>query len=1092
VLLLALTLCLATLLSPTDTWAATPGPGWSILSVEEPTNLSAASNDSYQLIVTNIGSRSTPMGVPVTISDTLPPGLSVTAITGEVSQSHKAFGGCEVIRVRCVGEQVPAGDTVIVEIRMRINEENEAPGVPNIASVSGGGALPATTSEAPTFSSEPAPFGINNFSLQTFNGDGTPSAQAGGHPFTVATNLYFNSNPLANEVAPPAEVKDVIVDLPPGFVGDPQITPKCPLYALLQNNELTDCPPSSRIGTIVFEAAPATFRASEGGQTTPVYNMQPTPGFPAEFGFTYLGKAVYMYASAVRLDGQLRLRVTVPGIPELRTIGVTMLFFGNPGERFGEGSTPTPFLTNPVDCEGGPLSATAEVDTWQNPSSQHGNVYPYFAEYTAYPQLTGCNMLQFQPTLNVRPEITQADEPSGYTFTVTNPQNESPFTPGSPELRNATVTLPAGVSLSPAAADGLRTCAATGGEGINIGSGQTLGAGDPGGGEDISNPEATELGAGHIGGDGSPYDDRLYHTAPGHCPAASTIGAVEVETPLLSSPLEGRLYVAQPRCGGAGQPSCTEADALDGNLFGVYLEASGSGSIIKLEGQAHVNPSTGQITTSFNENPQVPFSALRLHFNGGPRATLANPLACGEATTSAEFSAWSSPATLNSHSFSSFPVNLNGAGEACPATPPLTPSLIAQTTNPTAGAFSPFELKLSRSDRQQYLSQISVTTPPGLLAMLSSVPLCDEPQATAGTCSAASEIGTATASAGAGSHPYWVSGHVYLTSGYNGAPFGLTIVVPAQAGPFNLGEVVVRSAITVNPVTSAVTITSAPLPQVIDGVLLRVQNIEVDVSRPGFIFNPTSCAAQQITVGVAGAEGATAQVSNPFTTSGCRSLPFGPTFTVSTQAKTSKANGASLDVRVGYKPGQANIRSVAVTLPKQLPARLTTIQKACLAATFAANPAACPAGSLIGVATARTPVLPVALSGPAYLVSYGGAAFPDVVLILQGDGVRVDLTGNIDIAKGITSSTFASVPDAPITSFELNLPEGTRSALATNLPAKAKGDFCGAKLTMPTTLTAQNGLQVKQKTIVAVGGCPKTKKTATARRGRIAKHKRGG
>jgi hypothetical protein len=965
---------------------------------------------------------------------------------------------------------------MIVSITVNVNENKEVMGALNMASVSGGGAPAVTTSERSVFSPMPVPFSIQDFSLEAFDSNGSRSIQAGGHPYTLATNLYFTSEERNSGLAPAQEVKDVIVDLPSGFVGNPQTTPKCPLDALIQANGETACRPESRIGTIVFQSFPeGQFRISDGmgSETSAVYNMQPEPGFPAEFGFTYLGKSVYMYASSVRINGQLRLRVTVPGVPELEVIGVTLLLFGNPGEHFKETGSLTSFFTNPVDCSTGPLSATAEVDTWQNPNHKDGkrDVYPYFAETTVYPQIAGCNLLQFQPTLKVQPETTQADEPSGYSFTVGSPQSENVFTPGTPELKNAIVTLPAGVSISPSAADGLRACAATGEEGINIGSGETAGAG-----QDVGNEEATELGAGPDVSGGGNYDDGIYHTAPGHCPAASTVGMVEVDTPLLPNPLEGHLYVAQPGCGGNGQPGCGPEDALDGKLFGIYLEASGSGAIIKLAGEASVNPTTGQVTASFRENPQVPFSAFKLHFNGGPRAVLANPQACGSAIATADFSAWSSPTTPDAQAFSPFTVDWDGAGAACPATLPLTPSMVAETTNPAAGAFSPFSFTLSRADRQQYLSQLSVTTPPGLLAMISSVTPCGEPQAAAGACSSSSEIGIATVAAGPGSHPLWVTGHVYLTTSYNGAPFGLSIVVPAQAGPFNLGNVVVRSAITVDPNTSAVTITSSPLPQVIDGIPLRVQTVNVDVNRPGFMFNPTNCSEKQVAVTVAGTQGATVQMSSPFAAANCKGLPFSPTFAVSTQARTSRANGASLNVKVGSKPGQANTKAVAVTLPKQLPARLTTIQKACLAATFEVNPASCPTGSLIGIVKVRTPVLSSLLTGPAYLVSHGGAAFPDVVVILQGEGIRLDLTGSINIAKGgITSSTFASVPDAPITSFELSLPEGPYSALATNLPAADKGNLCGTALTMPTVLTAQNGLQVKQSTKVSISGCPKIK-----------------
>jgi hypothetical protein len=1068
------------LLAATTAVAVPSGPGWSIRAVAQPTNLAQA-DSGYALVVTNVGSRPTRVGAPVTISDTLPKHVRAVNVLGRNIKTGVNLE-CSLVPVQCVGAGVGAGETLVINIGVALEAGTPEPEEINFASVSGGGAPTVTTTDPAVFSSASTPFEIENFALQAFDDDGLSSIQAGGHPYALATSLYFSSE---TSDLPVEEVKDVIVDLPPGLVGDPRATPKCPLNALLENSGISGCPPDSRVGTVVFEAYPSRFRISEGGaesETTAVYNIVPEPGFPAEFGFTYLGKPVIMYASSVRIGGQLRLRVTVPGIPELDTLGVTLLFFGDPGEHFGEAvssAPPAPFFTNPVDCEAAPvgeLTATAEVDTWQHPGYYHVRK----SEVVTYPQLAGCDMLQFHPTLTVQPETTQADEPSGYSFTVLNTQNESPFTPGTPELKNATVTLPAGVSLSPSAAGGLRSCAATGPEGINIGSGEA--AVPPAeGAQDLGDPQATEPGSGYPGGRNptSPYDDGLYHTAPGHCPAASTVGSVEIETPLLESPLEGHVYVAQPGCGGSGQSPCGDEDALDGNLFGIYLEAAGSGAIIKLAGSVSVNPATGRITTSFDENPQLPFSALRLRFDGGPRAPLANPQVCGPATTSADFSAWSSPTTPDSDSLSPFTVDWDDVGDACPATLPLTPSMTAETTNPTAGAFSPFSFTLSRGDRQQYLSQLSVTTPPGLLAMISSVPLCDEPLAAEGRCLATSEIGTVTVAAGAGSHPFWVTGHVYLTGSYNGAPFGLSIVVPAQAGPFNLGNVVVRSAITVNPVTSAVTITSGPLPQVIDGIPLRVQTVNVYINRQGFIFNPTNCEAKQVAVTVAGAQGALAQVSSPFAASGCRSLSFAPTFTVSTQAKTSKSNGASLDVKFANKPGAANTKSVTVTLPRQLPARLTTIQQACLAATFAANPAACPAGSLIGVVKARTLVLSTLVSGPAYLVSYGNAAFPDVVMILQGDGVRVDLTGSISIAKGgITSSTLADVPDVPVTDFELSLPEGPHSALATNLPAKARGNFCGAKLTMPTTITAQNGLQVKQSTKVTVGGCPKSKKKA--------------
>ena len=328
---------------------------------------------------------------------------------------------------------------------------------------------------------------------------------------------------------------------------------------------------------------------------------------------------------------------------------------------------------------------------------------------------------------------------------------------------------------------------------------------------------------------------------------------------------------------------------------------------------------------------------------------------------------------------------------------------------------------------------------------------------------------------GAGSEPLWQSGPVYLTGPYKGAPFGLSIVVPAKAGPYNLGDVVVRSAISVNPATTQLTVSSDPLPQSVDGVPFRLKAIDVEVDRPEFMFNPTNCDSQSIDATISAAQGASSSVSSPFAVTGCRNLPFRPSFTASTQGNTSKADGASLTVKVTQKRGEANIHRVNLQLPLALPSRLTTLQKACTEEQFNANPAGCPEGSVIGTATAHTPVLHAPLMGPAYLVSHGGAAFPDVEFVLQADerggDVEIVLDGKTQIKNGITYSHFETVPDAPISSFETTLPEGPHSVLGTNLPANANGSFCGLSLAIPTTIEGQNGAQIKQSTPIAVTGC---------------------
>jgi hypothetical protein len=552
--------------------------------------------------------------------------------------------------------------------------------------------------------------------------------------------------------------------------------------------------------------------------------------------------------------------------------------------------------------------------------------------------------------------------------------------------------------------------------------------------------------------------------------------------PLPGAPVQGQVFVGEPECS-----PCTNEDAEDGKLFRLFLQVQdpSAGVILKLHGTTSANKETGRLTTTFVEQPQQPFELLRLKLKGGPRATLANPQSCGLATTTADLTPWSAPGlggvsgteaipgTADAHPTSEFNV------EGCSATPLFNPSFNAGTTGAgatTADAPTDFSVTFGREDREQDLSGVTVHMPPGLTGKIAGIPLCGEAQANAGTCGPQSEIGTATSLSGPGPDPFPETGHAYLTGPYKGAPFGLSVVTPAVAGPFNLGNVVVRSAISIDPHTAAVTVTSDPLPQFVDGVQLRLRKVNVNVNRPGFMLNPTNCSAQQVSATLGSAQGASAQVSSPFGIGGCTSLPFKPTFTASTQAHASKAGGESLNVKVTYPPGAyANIAKTLTELPAALPSRLTTLQKACVDTVFEANPAACPEGSVVGYSTAHTPLLNVPLSGPAYLVSHGGAAFPDLEVVLQGEGVEVILDGQSDIKKGVTITTFNALPDSPVSTFELNLPEGPHSALAAN------GNLCTTPLNLPTTLTGQNGAVIKQTTHIAVIGCPPTVSIAKAK-----------
>jgi hypothetical protein len=900
------------------------------------------------------------------------------------------------------------------------------------------------------------------------NRDGTTDTQAGSRPYDFTTTVNLNLTPnFVGRLVPDGAPKDLTVDLPPGFIGDTTATTKCTPEQLAAVNENVEpektCPVSSQVGVVLVELA-----GNQGGgvsQYASVFDMVAPRGVPAVLGFNIAGVLVYvdtkvrtgagynLYSALQDIPGGQPTRGTkltlwgVPGDPshdDQRCVSLLESVHGDceeigypPAEPHGSDIPRKPFLTLPTSCMG-PQTVGAMADSWQEPGVF---VQASFLTHNTSGEpigFEGCDQLGFTPTISAQPETSAAVTPTGLQVDVHLPQNDDPEGLAEAELKNAVVTLPAGMSVNPSSADGQGVC--------------------------------------------SPGQIELSGPQPASCPEASKIGNLEAVTPVLEHPLQGGVYLAE------------QGNNPFGSLLAIYLAIADpqTGVVIKLAGHVELNPQTGQLQTTFVNNPQLPFEDLKLDFFSGPRAPLVTPSACGSFTTTSDLTPWTSPYALDATPGDSFQVASGSGGAACGNG--FAPSFTAGTVNPQAGAFSPFSTTFARTDQEQALAGVSVTTPPGLLGILKSVERCGEPQASQGTCGAGSLVGHVSALVGAGPDPYEVQGgQVFLTGPYKGAPFGLSIVVPAVAGPFNLGNVVVRAAIGVDPHTAQITVTSDPLPSILQGIPLLVRKVNVTIDRSGFIFNPTNCNSFSVSGAISSTQGVSVPVASHFQAANCATLPFKPTFAVSTQGKTSKQNGASLAVKVTSGAGQANIGKVSVTLPKQLPSRLTTIQQACPEATFAANPASCPAGSDIGTATAQTPVLASPVTGPAYLVSHGGAAFPDLVIILQGEDITLQLVGSIDIKKSVTSSTFGSVPDAPIETFALVLPEGPHSALTTALPAKAKGNLCGTGLVMPTTITGQNGAVITQSTKIAVSGCPKArpkKKTKTKAR---SKHpKKGG
>ncbi len=877
----------------------------------------------------------------------------------------------------------------------------------------------------------PRGFGFASFEAST--GD----TQAGSHPPSVTVTFELDKEVidkgLLTETYTPVggEARNVEVNLPPGMIGNANAVPQCTRSQFTAE----ECPGDTRIGTNSVDLGGAGATLLELPDI-PLYNLVPPPGIPAQFGFELEGIHTFLDAG-LRTGGDNGVTMHIDNTPQRGVIFVRATVLGSV-----DGNA---LLTLPTSC-GAPLKFDGKANTWEEP-----NEFATAPSFEA-PPMTGCERLSFHPSIALAPDTSVADSPAGLSADVRVPPEAGLTNPtglAASNLKEVKVTLPAGLAINPGRASGLAAC----------------------------QPSQDGL---------EPMPDGEEDNGPPSCPAASRIGSVEVQTPLLRDALKGNVYVLQ-----SNPPNIQ-----------VLLALSGDGVNLKLVGDVHLDEETGQLTTTFSKAPDVPFTDLKLSLEGGSRGALVTPAACGTYSTSTDFTPWATPYVLDAFSENTFSVQSGPEGASCGGGQPFAPTMVAGMTSNQAGGFGSFSVTLSRPDRDQQLGGVAVQTPPGLLGLLKTVEQCGEPQASVGECGPGSLIGHTTVALGSGPDPLWVQGgQVFLTGPYKGALFGLSIMVPAVAGPFTLlgnagpGKEVVRAAIEIDPHTAQITVVSDQLPGILDGVPLQFKAVNVTIDRQGFMFNPTNCSQLHVSGTISGdmpdgSAGASVAVSSPFAAAGCAGLPFKPSFKISTQAKTSKAKGASLDVKYTSGAGQANTAKVAVSLPKALPARLTTIQQSCTEAAFDANPASCPAASVIGTATASTPILANAVSGPVYLVSHGGAAFPNVVAILQGENVTIDLVGSIDIKHGVTSAAFDSVPDAPISVFQMVLPEGPHSGLAANLPGKAKGSMCGQNLTMPTVITGQNGAVIKQTTKIAVTGCPKAKKKTKAKKHKSKAHKK--
>ena len=913
--------------------------------------------------------------------------------------------------------------------------------------------------------SKPA-FGIESFSSPFTGQAQAPFTQAGGHPYAMTATIALDHEVLSEEVLDPGgtpeetlptevltggDPKNARVILPQGVVVDAQGTPTRCTEARLEE---ASCPASSAVGVLSAYVAGFPYRVSGA-----LYNMLAPSGVPAQFASNLASLGF-----VIHLDGRLDPANGYALSTEVRDIlrsfpvyAVTLTLWGDPSdpghdaqrgacaasppsakaEGVGASCPSEPFetalLTMPASCPAEPLSSSVTVEAWQQPGVS-------FGAKAGSPAVTGCGDLQFEPRIEVQPETSATGTPTGLHVDMRLPQGEGVSELATADVREVTVTLPEGFTLNPSMAGGRTGCPLLQGE---------------------------EGAQGELG-------INLHANTPANCPNPSKIGEVQLRTPLIAHPLPGFVYLAAPYANPFG------------SLLAVYVVVDDplSGVLVKLAGEIQPNAQTGRLTMSLTELPQLPVEDLDLTLWGGGRAPFVTPADCGTARSTSQLTAWSSTAAepVGASPSSAFTLD-----QGC-TVPGFSPSFTAGALDVQAGSYSPFTLTLSRGDPEQELGSVQATLPPGVLATLAGVPLCGQAQAAEGACPQAAQIGTVTVAAGAGPNPVYLTGTVYLAGptlphlpeGSNppdqpGAPFGVSIEVPATVGPFDLDEagrpVVIRGTLAINPLTAQATLTAGPFPTILRGIPLHIRSVNVTLDRPGFVLNPTNCSQLQVTASVTSAQGSTAAVSSPFEVANCAILPFNPKLTALTRANGELAgHGASLHVAITAPPGQVNMRSVKVDLPQSLPARLETIQHACPERVFDASPASCPNASVVGSASIQTPILSTPMTGEAILVSHG-AAFPNLVLVLQAQGVTIDMIGAVYVnARNVTSVTFRAIPDVPIRRLDMILPEGPRSIFA------ASASLCKSPLHMSTAITAQDNAQVKHTVKVAVEGCRKPKR----------------
>lgn len=776
-----------------------------------------------------------------------------------------------------------------------------------------------------------AEFGIapGGFTVRMLNAAGEPENRAGSHPDRLQIDFELETEGTGTSA------KDLAIDMPPGFSGDLSAVLPCPLQA---HEEGEECPPESQVGTASFGAS---------GESQPIYVLEAEPGQMP--GFTSKSGLEIPFELKLRPDDfgiTFAAEDLAPGAPDATKIEL----WGIPALHQVGSAPPVPLLTTPSTC--GPLAFTLRARSreegadWLSASAEAG-------------PLTGCQELSFSPRLGMRLSNPVADSPSGLGMTLSVPQQEEAEL-ASAQLRDVSVAMPPGLTVSPGGAGGLALCT------------------------------DAQLGLGN--GD------------PASCPAASRVGSAELTAAALPEPVLGTIYLGEPK----GE-----------ERFRLFVVAPGPGAVLKFVSSLRPDPVSGLVTTSLNDLPPVAISQISLSFNGGPTALLATPLGCGPATGSAHFVPYGGGAAVDATATTAIAALLPGL--TCPGPLPFAPQLLVSASSQRAGHVTSFSTVMRRRSGEALPARFSFTLPAGLSTALGTVTTCPDDLAAAGTCPAGSRIGSVRAEAGSGLSSTALDGVAYIAGPYRRAPFSLVLAFKAALGPFDLGTVALRAAAQIDGRSGRVTVTTDRLPAVVEGVPIRFRAIAIALDRSGLVRNPTSCGPHSLDGVLESQEGASVSSSVPYPVKGCKRLAFAPRWRTKllTAGRLRRHDPVGMRISAKFRRADTSLRSLTFSLPPALKLNIGGLAEICSRAD--AQRGLCPPGSKIGGARARTSLLDRALLGGVYVVQPRGDGEPDVWVVLSGGGLALPLRGESASEHGRFLTRLRGLPDMPLSSFSLRL-----------------------------------------------------------------------